>query len=253
MSFRKTVPGGPARYTEWETLGLDWLRVDGGAPVVRVLDVGRHHLELEALTEAAPTAEAAREFGRRLAVTHDAGAAAFGAAPDGWTGDGFLGPASEPLPLLLRPHDTWGEFYARDRIEPFVRTLRDGGLLDADDAALLDQVAQRCAAGEFDTADGPSRIHGDLWAGNLMWTPAGATLIDPAAHGGHREADLAMLALFGTPHLEDVVAGYADQHPPADGWRDRVGLHQLHPVLLHAQLFGAGYARQAVDLARRYR
>ena len=33
-----------------------------------------------------------------------------------------------------------------------------------------------------------------------MWTPDGVVLIDPAAHGGHRETDLAMLALFGCPH-----------------------------------------------------
>ena len=32
-----------------------------------------------------------------------------------------------------------------------------------------------------------------------MWTAEGAVLIDPAAHGGHRETDLAMLALFGCP------------------------------------------------------
>ena len=37
-------------------------------------------------------------------------------------------------------------------------------------------------------------------------------LIDPAAHGGHRETDLAMLALFGCPHWDFVVGGYLGQH-----------------------------------------
>jgi fructosamine-3-kinase len=79
-----------------------------------------------------------------------------------------------------------------------------------------------------------------------MWTPDGATLIDPAAHGGHRETDLALLALFGAPHLDEVVAGYQDVHRLADGWRERVQLHQLHCLLVHAILFGGGYADRAL-------
>ena len=74
-------------------------------------------------------------------------------------------------------------------------------------------------------------------------------LIDPAAHGGHREADLAMLALFGAPHLERVLAAYDEAAPLADGWRDRVLLHQVHPLLLHAVLFG-GVVRRAGGAGR---
>ncbi len=71
-------------------------------------------------------------------------------------------------------------------------------------------------------------------------------IIDPAAHGGHRETDLAMLALFGCPHLDAVLAAYDEAAPLAEGWRDRVGLHQLFPLLVHTVLFGGGYARQAL-------
>jgi fructosamine-3-kinase len=77
-------------------------------------------------------------------------------------------------------------------------------------------------------------------------------LIDPAAHGGHAETDLAMLALFGLPHLERVLAAYTEAAPFADGWRERVGLHQLHPLLVHAVVFGGGYGSRAGELARRY-
>ena len=77
-----------------------------------------------------------------------------------------------------------------------------------------------------------------------MWTPDGVVLIDPAAHGGHRETDLAMLALFGCPYLEEILAGYQSVRSLRDGWRDRVGLHQLYPLLAHVVLFGGGYARQ---------
>ena len=82
-----------------------------------------------------------------------------------------------------------------------------------------------------------------------MWTPAGAVFIDPAAHGGHRETDLAMLALFGCPHLDAVFDGYRSVRPLRAGWRDRVGLHQLFPLLAHVALFGAGYAPQTVAAA----
>ena len=97
----------------------------------------------------------------------------------------------------------------------------------------------------------PARLHGDLWNGNVLWGAEGrAWLIDPAAHGGHRETDLAMLALFGAPFLDRILAGYAEVAPLAVGWRDRVPLHQLHPLLVHACLFGAGYAGPVADAAR---
>jgi hypothetical protein len=55
-----------------------------------------------------------------------------------------------------------------------------------------------------------------LWGGGCGW------LIDPAAHGGHRETDLVMLALFGAPWLDRIVAAYDEAFPLADGWRERV-------------------------------
>ncbi|WP_019699284.1 fructosamine kinase family protein, partial [Mycobacterium avium] len=111
-------------------------------------------------------------------------------------------------------------------------------------------VAARCRAGDFDDDDGPARLHGDLWSGNVMWTPDGVVLIDPAAHGGHRETDLAMLALFGCPHYDAVLAGYQQVRALKPGWRNRIGLHQLYPLLAHVVLFGGGYAGQTDAAAR---
>ena len=82
-----------------------------------------------------------------------------------------------------------------------------------------------------------------------MWTPRGAVMIDPAAHGGHRETDLAMLALFGCPHYDAVIEGYRSHRPLRKGLRDRVGLHQLYPLLAHVVLFGGGYAGQTMAAA----
>ncbi len=124
--------------------------------------------------------------------------------------------------------------------------------MDARERRVLESVADRLAGGDFDDGDGPARIHGDLWSGNVMWTESGVVLIDPAAHGGHRESDLAMMALFGLPHLETVVDAYQEVHPLVDGWEDRVELHQLFPLLVHAILFGGGYMQQTVAAASRY-
>lgn len=246
--FVKSSRSAPEGFFACEASGLRWLsEVPGGAPCVQVLRWDETSLTLQRLESASPSAAAAAEFGSRLALTHNAGAAGFGAAPPGWTGPGFFGPLADPLPMSLNPHDSWGVFYADERLVPMLE--RAGSSLDAQAHSALDSVIARCRAGQYDD-EGPSRLHGDLWAGNVMWTPDGAMLIDPAAHGGHRETDLAMLALFGCPHLADIFAGYQHVHPLRAGWRDRFALHQLYPLLAHVVLFGGGYAGQVAAAAR---
>jgi fructosamine-3-kinase len=149
------------------------------------------------------------------------------------------------------PAPDWPAFYVTCRIEPFLRLARDRGALDTAGAAIVEQAAARTAevAGP---PEPPSRIHGDLWRGNVLADRAGRPwVVDPAAHGGHRETDLAMMALFGG-FGDRCFAAYGEAFPPAGGWRDRVPLHQLHPLLVHAALFGGGYGTQAVAAARRY-
>jgi fructosamine-3-kinase len=247
--FVKRNPSAPPGFFGWEAAGLRWLdAVDGGVPCAQVVRHDETSLTLQRLTSVAPTRESARDFGVRLAVTHDAGAAGFGAAPDGWTGPGFFGPLSEPLPMSLTPHDSWGQFYAEERLTPISemasRRLSDEG------RTVLGEVVTRCANGDFDDGDVPARLHGDLWSGNVMWTSDGVVLIDPAAHGGHRETDLAMLALFGCAHLADVIDGYQTVHALSPGWEGRIGLHQLYPLLAHVVLFGSGYRGQTEAAAR---
>jgi fructosamine-3-kinase len=248
-----------------EAAGLRWLAdaaPGGGARVVRVTGQALGRLEVEQVAAGRPTAATARAFGRALARTHAAGAPSFGCAPPGWAGPGRIGLARLPLdpPDPGRP-GAWGEFFATRRIEPYLAPAVADGALAPAEAALVGRVAGRVAAGVFDAPQpelvpGPvARIHGDLWSGNVLWDDAAgreAVLIDPAAHGGHAETDLAMLALFGQAHLADLLAGYEEVSPLAPGWRERVALHQLHPLLVHAVLFGGGYGRRAAGVASRY-
>ncbi|MEU2038859.1 fructosamine kinase family protein [Nocardia niwae] len=140
----------------------------------------------------------------------------------------------------------WPQWYAEHRLAPYL--VRAAPHLGADGTRLIERVIDRIdeLAGP---AEPPVRIHGDLWSGNLLWTRERAMLIDPAAHAGHRETDLAMLALFGAPHLDRIQAAYHEARPLADGWRTRMPLHQLHPLLVHVVLFGAGYRSQTLAAA----
>lgn len=247
--FVKRNPQAPSGFFGWEAAGLRWLSAAaGGVPCAQVVAVDDSSLTLRRLGSVRPDPQAARAFGARLATTHDAGAPAFGVGPEGWDGPGFFGPLSQPLPMSLRGHRRWGEFYAEERLTPMAEQAK--ARLDASARNAIDSVIRRCSAGDFDDDDQPARLHGDLWSGNVMWTPDGVVLIDPAAHGGHRETDLAMLALFGCPHYDAIVAGYEEVRPLRPGWRDRIGLHQLFPLLAHVVLFGGGYARQTHACAR---
>lgn len=240
-TFTKRRPGAPPGFFEAEARGLRWL-ADAGAPVPEIVSIGPDHIELSWIEQGAWTSAAEEAAGRAVATLHDAGAPTFGL-----DADGFIG----PLPMDNTPAPDWPTFWAERRVRPLVRRLVDDGSFSPADAAVLDRVCDRLPS-LAGPADPPARLHGDLWHGNLLCDTAGQPwLIDPAAHGGHRETDLAMLALFGGLSAR-IVAAYEEVHPLADGWSERQPLHQLHPLLVHAILFGGSYGSQAVRIAQEF-
>jgi fructosamine-3-kinase len=238
-----------------EAKSLRWLAEADAVPVPEVLAVTEAALVISMIPPEHATPSAAFRFGTELARLHAAGAEDLGAP---WRG--FI--ASLPLDNTPAPagsetasspgwtqYPPWPRWYASRRLLPYVQMAVDSGALHPEDGRLVEAVIDRIdsLAGP---AEPPSRIHGDCWAGNVLWSGGRGWLIDPAAHGGHRETDLAMLALFGAPDLDRILAGYNDTVPLAAGWRSRIPLHQLHPLLVHACLFGASY-REGVRSAAR--
>ncbi|MBD0418520.1 fructosamine kinase family protein [Streptomyces sp. TRM S81-3] len=229
-----------------EAAGLRWLAAAGTVRLPALHGDDEHWLVVDLVPRGRPTARAAGRFGRDLAALHAAGAPAFGAPPPGGPVDAYIGRA----PMRNVPGGDWPRWYAEHRVLPYLRRAVDAGTVQPAEAADVERICERLP-GLAGPAEPPARLHGDLWNGNVLWGGDGQVrLIDPAAHGGHRETDLAMLHLFGCPHLEAVLDGYQQVAPLAEGWAGRVGLHQLFPLLVHAVLFGRGYAEQALTAAR---
>ncbi len=246
VAFVKHHPQAPPGAFASEAAGLRWLGEPRALRVPEVLGVGEEpearFLALEWVGSGPAPAGAAERFGRGLARLHRAGADAFG-----WHADNVIG----PLPQANGPCDTWPEFLAERRLLPMARLAHARGGLGAAGLAAAEALAVRlpdlCGPPEP-----PARLHGDLWGGNaILGAVGGPALIDPAVYGGHREMDLAMMRLFGGFPAAAFDA-YAEEFPLAPGHEDRVELCQLHPLLVHAALFGGGYGASAERIARRY-
>lgn len=214
-----------------ETAGLRWLR-DAGARVPEIVSASPDRLELQRIEPGRLDAAGEEDLGRMLAAMHSAGGPHFGSLPA--SGRFFVGRCE----IALAEGDDWNAFYLHQLCVPLARRV---GLEHEVAAVRIDAPVEPVA-----------RLHGDLWSGNVLADPSGrAWLVDPAAYGGHREIDLAMLDLFGSVPAR-TIAAYDEATPLADGWRERVALWQLFPLLVHAVLFGGGYTARAAEVAYRY-
>jgi fructosamine-3-kinase len=246
--FLKTNPSAPASLFPAEAQGLDWLRSAGALRIPEVLAVSNgvegepSFLVLELLGSGKPRPDFDAQLGRGLAQLHR-----FGAPRFGLTRDNFIG----SLPQRNRQHDSWAEFFWFERLEPQLARAVAGGRATSRLRAGLERLQPR-----LEQLVGPvepiARLHGDLWGGNLHVDENGAPcLIDPAAYGGHREVDLAMMRLFGGFN-ESVFRAYQEAWPLSPGSAERIALYQLYPLMVHVNLFGGSYVESVEQNLARY-
>jgi fructosamine-3-kinase len=242
--FAKTHEHPPPGMFAAEVRGLAFLR-EGlrgveGLSVPEALAHGSEFLVLELVERGPARSDFDELLGRGLAALHRS-EAGLGLGLDH---DNFIADlAQDNTPLVDRPHD-WPSFYRARRLEPML--ARAGGLISLDLRHRFDALFERLPA-LCGPAELAARLHGDLWAGNLLADARGRpVLIDPAVYVGHREVDLAMMRLFGGFSAR-TFAAYAEVWPLADGWARRVDLYQLYPLLTHVVLFGRSYVGAVAD------
>ncbi len=227
-----------------EARGLAWLERAAGETlrIARAVANGDDWLALEWIESAPAATDHDERLGRGLARLHAASPGDFGFPTAGWIAS---------IPWSNEAHADWPGFYREERLAPLARAARDAGRLSAKVARALDRLCDALPALAA-SDEPPSRLHGDLWSGNAIRDERGfPCLIDPAAYGGHREVDLAMMRLFGG-FGPRVFAAYEEAWPLAPGAETRIPLYQVLPLLVHVRLFGGSYLgslSRAIDQA----
>jgi fructosamine-3-kinase len=230
-----------------EARGLAFLAEPKALRVPEVLAVSSpdapvRFLALELVRSGSPARGHDEALGRGLAALHRFGAPGFGLDHDNFIGS---------LPQSNRAHPRWADFFENERLAPQLELAASRGRASAAMRRGFERLFSRLAD-LVGPDEPPSRLHGDLWGGNLHTDESGAPcLIDPAVYGGHREIDLAMMRLFGG-FGERVFSSYAEAFPLAPGSSDRIQLCQLYPLMVHVNLFGGGYAAQVERVLTRY-
>jgi len=228
-----------------EAKGLSILRSAKALAVPEVIHTGLagpfQFLLLQFIEEAARGGDYWRDFGSGLAALHKNSAREFGLDHDNFIGS---------LPQKNKQGSSWAQFFIEQRLKVQLKISRDQGRIDNALSKKLDATFIRIP--EWLPEEPPSLLHGDLWSGNLMTTSRGGPcLIDPAVYYGNREADLAMTQLFGG-FDPSYFESYNEMYPLASGYRERLDLYNLYPLLVHVNLFGGGYKSQVEKVVNRF-
>ena len=237
----KVKPDAPPDTFVREAEGLAALTVDGGPRIPAVHLTGPDFILLEDLRPAPPRPDYWEDFGRRLAALH-----LNTNVRCGFAHDNYCGANRQRNPWTESGH----EYFAEHRLRFQARLARDNERLDAPDVRRIESICERLP--DLVPPQSPALIHGDLWNGNALSGPRGEpALIDPAAHYGWAEAELAMTLLFGG-FPPAFYAAYANAYPLAPGWRGRADLYNLYHLLNHLNVFGASYLPRVRAILSRY-
>lgn len=188
------------------------------------------------------------EFGARAdphaSATVTATAAADMTRRFGFERDTVIGGLPQPNPWTA----SWVEFFREQRLLHMGREAARAGRLPHATLARLERFAARL--GEFiHEPASPSLVHGDVWAGNVLARGGRINaFLDPSLHFAHAEVELAFITLFGT-FGDAFFERYAERRSIGSGFFEARGrtiarrdVYNLYPLLVHARLFGGGYA-----------
>ena len=240
--FVKWNESAPEGMFEAEAKGMELLNsADSGLEIPSPLLVNENFLVLNWIEEGGGNSESARNFGRKLAKQHQNSSDFFGLDYDNYIGK---------LTQSNIKHSNWFDFFALERIEPQIRMGVESGKLTRSVLKKAESFYKQL--GSIFPNEKPALLHGDLWSGNFMFTKSGgASIYDPAVYYGHREMDLAMSRLFGG-FSANFYSGYKEEFSITEGFSSRVEVYNLYPILVHANLFGGSYCRQAENIINRY-
>lgn len=240
--FLKWNLKAPANFFSVEAKGLETLKAAKTHIVIpNVIDIGSSHLVLEWLEHGEAAPNSCRAIGEGLAQMHKVSHEFFGLDYQNYIG------------TLVQKNafsKNWLDFYISQRIEPQIKMAVDSNKLDTDLAHNLDSFTKNISS--LLPIEKPSLIHGDLWSGNFMTLIHDeVSIFDPAIYYGHREMDLAMSHLFGG-FSKEFYRAYESEFPLEPGFKERITIHQLYPILVHVNLFGGGYIQQAKSIIQHF-
>ncbi|MCJ7701874.1 MAG: fructosamine kinase family protein [Anaerolineales bacterium] len=239
--FLKLNAAPPVDMFAREVAGLEALRVSDGPSVPLPYLHGRTFLLMEDLAPAARGVDYWVSFGHQLAALHKYTNEQFG-----FGADNYIGSTPQPNPWT----EDGFEFFTKQRLLFMACMARERGLLDRGDEARVAALTARLP--QLVPQQPPSLIHGDLWSGNALTTADGSpAIIDPAAHYGWAEAELAMTTLFGS-FPSEFYRAYEEVRPLEPGYPSRYPIYNLYHLLNHLILFGRGYWGQVDAILRRY-
>lgn len=229
---------------EAEQVGLELLDSSSTVSVPKVVQITKTEtfqgLLLEWVEHANQPKITMVELGNKLAQLHQTSNAGFGLSSDNYIGS---------LPQRNSFHDSWVEFFISQRCEPLIKIALDSNYLNTGDLARFQNLYK--ILNSIIPEEPPALLHGDLWSGNILSSPRGYYVLDPAVYYGHREMDIAFTRMFGGFDAA-FYSGYENVFPFQPGFEDRIDLHNIYPLLVHVNLFGGGYVAQLQSALRRY-
>jgi len=228
-----------------EEQGLDLLRNKSDLIVPEILGKGvyqdKAYLLLEWIESGHANSDFWDKFGIGLARVHRHSSQSFGLSHDNYIGR---------LHQSNSSRDNWSDFFIHERLEPQIRLALDKRLIDANLVKKFEQFYQKIES--IVPNEKPSLLHGDLWSGNFLTNhESHPVLIDPAVYYGHRETELAFTALFGG-FDQRFYQAYDQEFSLAPGFRERIDIHNLYPLLVHVNLFGSSYLSGIIQTLKRF-